>query len=345
MGLERVREVARRLGLGRPASHVITVGGTNGKGSTVAFIEAIARAGGLARRRVHFAAPAALQRAHPHRWRGGRRRHAGRAFERIEAARGRDPADLFRIRHAGRVAGVRAVASWTWPSSKSAWAAGSMPSTSSIADVAVITTVDLDHQEYLGDDREAIGADKAGILRARQALRAGRERSAVLGAAPRLRDRRVRDSRARRLPGRRPRAGPGPGGSPASKSTCRSQAWARRRRSTTRRPQSPRCARCRCRSRTRRWSAGFARRGSPAGCRSWPSRRKSWSMWRTTCRLPASWPAGCRENPRPTRAVFSALQRQGYRGHRRRARRLHRQVVSGRHRGRRAARPDRPGAC
>ena len=46
MGLERVREVATRMGLGKPAKRVITVGGTNGKGSTVAFIEAIARAHG-----------------------------------------------------------------------------------------------------------------------------------------------------------------------------------------------------------------------------------------------------------------------------------------------------------
>ena len=46
LGLERVREVAARMGLGKPAKRVITVGGTNGKGSTVAFIEAIARAHG-----------------------------------------------------------------------------------------------------------------------------------------------------------------------------------------------------------------------------------------------------------------------------------------------------------
>ncbi len=46
MGLERVREVAERMGLAHPAKHVITVGGTNGKGSTVAFIDAVARASG-----------------------------------------------------------------------------------------------------------------------------------------------------------------------------------------------------------------------------------------------------------------------------------------------------------
>ena len=47
MGLDRVRAVAARMQLGKPAKRVIVVGGTNGKGSTVAFIEAIARASGL----------------------------------------------------------------------------------------------------------------------------------------------------------------------------------------------------------------------------------------------------------------------------------------------------------
>ena len=46
MGLDRVRDVASRMGLQRPAKRVIAVGGTNGKGSTVAFVEAIARAHG-----------------------------------------------------------------------------------------------------------------------------------------------------------------------------------------------------------------------------------------------------------------------------------------------------------
>ena len=46
LGLDRVRAVADRLDLQRPARKVVTVAGTNGKGSTVAFIEAIARAAG-----------------------------------------------------------------------------------------------------------------------------------------------------------------------------------------------------------------------------------------------------------------------------------------------------------
>src|SRR4051812_19244108 len=46
LGLDRVGEVWRRLGAPRPAPVVITVGGTNGKGSTVAFLEAMLRAAG-----------------------------------------------------------------------------------------------------------------------------------------------------------------------------------------------------------------------------------------------------------------------------------------------------------
>ncbi|NLB12897.1 MAG: bifunctional folylpolyglutamate synthase/dihydrofolate synthase, partial [Gammaproteobacteria bacterium] len=47
LGLERVGQVAARLAPGRPGARVISVAGTNGKGSTVAFIEAIAGAAGL----------------------------------------------------------------------------------------------------------------------------------------------------------------------------------------------------------------------------------------------------------------------------------------------------------
>jgi len=48
LGLERVARVARTLGVDRPPYRVVTVGGTNGKGSTVAHAEAILRAGGTA---------------------------------------------------------------------------------------------------------------------------------------------------------------------------------------------------------------------------------------------------------------------------------------------------------
>jgi len=47
LGLDRVRDVAARMDVGRPGTHVVSVAGTNGKGSTVAFVEAIARAAGM----------------------------------------------------------------------------------------------------------------------------------------------------------------------------------------------------------------------------------------------------------------------------------------------------------
>src|SRR5690606_16103960 len=47
LGLERVTAVARKLGVDRPKSRVITVGGTNGKGSTVGYIDAILRASAM----------------------------------------------------------------------------------------------------------------------------------------------------------------------------------------------------------------------------------------------------------------------------------------------------------
>ena len=67
LGLERVARGSRRGW--SPSSHcpVITVGGTNGKGSTCAMLESILRAGGLPHRPLHLAASAALQRARAHR--------------------------------------------------------------------------------------------------------------------------------------------------------------------------------------------------------------------------------------------------------------------------------------
>jgi dihydrofolate synthase/folylpolyglutamate synthase len=68
MGLERVREVAIRMRLGRAGKHIVTIAGTNGKGSTVAFVEAIAREAGCASV-LHLATPAAIQRARARPWR------------------------------------------------------------------------------------------------------------------------------------------------------------------------------------------------------------------------------------------------------------------------------------
>src|SRR5688572_9532774 len=95
MGLDRVREVAARMDLGTPAQRVATVAGTNGKGSTVAFIEAIARAAGL--RVGAYTSPHLL--AYNERARiDGRDANDDalvEAFEVVEAARGTTPLTYF----------------------------------------------------------------------------------------------------------------------------------------------------------------------------------------------------------------------------------------------------------
>jgi len=164
MGLERVRVVAQRLGLKRPARKVITIAGTNGKGSTVAFVEAIARAAGW---RVGAYTSPHLQRYNERVRIDGA--DAGDAalvegFEAIETARGDTPLTYFEY---GTLAAL-----WQFQRAKLDLAVlevglgGRLDATNLVdADVAVITTVDLDHQDYLGNDRETIGFEKAGIAR------------------------------------------------------------------------------------------------------------------------------------------------------------------------------------
>ncbi|MEO6031457.1 MAG: Mur ligase family protein, partial [Burkholderiaceae bacterium] len=164
MGLERVREVGGRLGVGRPARQVITVGGTNGKGSTVAFIEAIALAS-------HWKVGAYTS---PHlRAYNERIRIDGKpvgdadivaAFEAIDAVR---EGTLLTYFEYGTLAAL-----WLFERAGLELAilevglGGRLDATNLVdPDVAVITTVALDHQDYLGDNREAIGAEKAGIAR------------------------------------------------------------------------------------------------------------------------------------------------------------------------------------
>ncbi|HEY0504670.1 MAG TPA: Mur ligase family protein, partial [Lysobacter sp.] len=187
MGLERIREVATRLKLGRPAKAVITVGGTNGKGSTVAFIEAIARAAGWTV--GAYTSPHLLAYNERVRIDGHDADDASliAAFEAIEAARGQTQLTYFEY---GTLAAL-----WLFERAKLDLAilevglGGRLDATNLVdADVAVITTVDLDHQDYLGDEREAIGAEKAGIARAWKPLVLGDDDppSSVLGHAYRI---------------------------------------------------------------------------------------------------------------------------------------------------------------
>src|SRR5688572_8428365 len=174
MGLQRVREVAQRLGLKRPARKVITIGGTNGKGSTVAFIEAIARAAGW--RVGAYTSPHLLRYNERVRIDGVDADDAAlvAGFEAIEAARGEVPLTYFEY---GTLAAL-----WLFERARLDLAllevglGGRLDATNLVdADVAVITTVDLDHQDWLGNDRESIGAEKAGIVRAWKPLVLGED--------------------------------------------------------------------------------------------------------------------------------------------------------------------------
>lgn len=164
MGLERIRIVSQRLGLKRPAPKVITVGGTNGKGSTVAFIEAIARAAGWCV--GAYTSPHLLAYNERIRIGGADAGDAAlvEAFEAIEAARGEVVLTYFEY---GTLAAL-----WLFERAKLDLAilevglGGRLDATNLVdPDVAVITTVDIDHQDYLGPDRESIGFEKAGIAR------------------------------------------------------------------------------------------------------------------------------------------------------------------------------------
>ncbi|HET6434119.1 MAG TPA: bifunctional folylpolyglutamate synthase/dihydrofolate synthase, partial [Xanthomonadaceae bacterium] len=95
LGLERVREVAARMGLARPAKRVITVAGTNGKGSTVAFVEAIARSAGW--RVGAYSSPHLLRYNERVRIDGAEAEDDAlvAAFEAVEQARGDIPLTYF----------------------------------------------------------------------------------------------------------------------------------------------------------------------------------------------------------------------------------------------------------
>lgn len=165
LGLDRVREVWQRLGAPPIARSVITVGGTNGKGSTVAFLEAMLRANGT--RVGAYTSPHLLRYNERVRIDGA---DAGddaliAAFERIEAARADTPLTYFEF---GTLAAFDLFARANLDVALLEVGLGGRLDAVNIvdADAAIVTTVDLDHMEYLGSDRESIGREKAGIFRA-----------------------------------------------------------------------------------------------------------------------------------------------------------------------------------
>ncbi len=165
LGLDRVRRVLARLGLEPPGCPVITVGGTNGKGSCVALLDSVLIAAGF--RTGTFTSP------HLHRY-NERIRIAGTdasdaslvaAFERIEAARQGDTLTFFEFNTLAALlifdtAGLDCAL-------LEVGMGGRLDAVNVVdPDVALVTSIGLDHCEWLGATVEEIGREKAGIFRA-----------------------------------------------------------------------------------------------------------------------------------------------------------------------------------
>lgn len=163
MGLERTLQVRQILGL-NPSFPIITVGGTNGKGSACAMLEAI----------LHHAGYKVGCYTSPHLLRYNERvrvacQEAGdaalcRAFAAVEAARGSTALTYFEF---GTLAAMRLfVEERVDVAILEVGLGGRLDAVNAFdADCALVMSVDLDHMEYLGETREAIGFEKAGIFR------------------------------------------------------------------------------------------------------------------------------------------------------------------------------------
>lgn len=163
LGLDRVRAVAQRLQLAFTCP-VITVAGTNGKGSTCAMLEAIALQAGY--RTGVYTSPHLVHFEERCRIHGEIVEAAALVphFERVEAAR-QDVALTYFEFTTLAILSLMAAAPLDLAILE-VGLGGRLDAVNVIdPDSAVITSVDLDHMDYLGPDRETIGAEKAGILR------------------------------------------------------------------------------------------------------------------------------------------------------------------------------------
>ena len=180
LGLDRLHVVLERLQWQQPQIPVITVAGTNGKGSVSAYCEAIMRAAGF--RVGTFTSPhlrSYQERIRIHDRLAGSDELVA-AFEQIEAARGSVPLTFFEFNTLAALLIFDAAALDAWVLEVGM---GGRLDAVNVVDphVAVVTSIGLDHQEYLGDTLEAIAREKAGIFRAgRTAVIGGREPSPVL---------------------------------------------------------------------------------------------------------------------------------------------------------------------
>lgn len=164
LGLERTRPVLQRMGLDHPPHAVITVAGTNGKGSSVALLEAI----------LHSAGYRVGAYTSPHLLRYNERIRVGceevsdavlcASFERINQARDDISLTYFEF---GTLAAFDIFQRAQIDIAVLEVGMGGRLDTVNLldADAALVTTIGIDHVEWLGPDRESIGREKAGIFR------------------------------------------------------------------------------------------------------------------------------------------------------------------------------------
>jgi dihydrofolate synthase/folylpolyglutamate synthase len=163
LGLDRVKSVAQRMGLAFQCP-VITVAGTNGKGSTCAMLEAIASQAGW--RTGVYTSPHLVHFEERCRIRGEivQGEELVPHFERVEASREGVTLTYFEFTTLA-IMSLMAASSLDLAILE-VGLGGRLDAVNIIdADCAVITSIDLDHMEFLGPDRESIGREKAGIMR------------------------------------------------------------------------------------------------------------------------------------------------------------------------------------
>jgi dihydrofolate synthase/folylpolyglutamate synthase len=165
MGLTRVSKVAQTLGVDKPECRVITVAGTNGKGSTAAHMEALLRAAGAST--GLFTSPHFIRYNERIRLDGIEVADAKLldAFERIEQARGQTTLTFFEY---NTLAALLIFADQAVDVAiLEVGLGGRLDATNLVdAEVAVVCSIGFDHRDWLGETLEQIGAEKAGIARA-----------------------------------------------------------------------------------------------------------------------------------------------------------------------------------
>jgi dihydrofolate synthase/folylpolyglutamate synthase len=165
LGLERVRRVWDRLGPRTLPFPVITVGGTNGKGSCVAVLDAVYRAAGY--RTACYTSPHLLRYTERIQRDG---EEVGEevlcdAFDRVDRARADVPLTFFEF---GTLAALDLFLRWAPDLAiLEVGLGGRLDAVNLIdPDVALVTTIARDHMAWLGDTVDAIALEKAGIFRA-----------------------------------------------------------------------------------------------------------------------------------------------------------------------------------